>query len=332
MIDRGLVEACYRAILHREPENEAVVRAYLEHFDRPEDLIGEFLYSDEFKSLLPNPIRAIQDNYSHGPSQIDVEVPQSKLDQLFERHQLQWRSLGESEPFWSVLTHDEFKNANLTDATLEAFYATGKQHANFVDLCAKRNRTPIARGICLELGCGVGRVTKYLTERFDKILAVDISEGNLGHCRKMAAHFGIENIQFTLLQSPAEIADLPRIDFFYSTMVLQHNSPPVQKFILDCILRKIEPGGGFYFQTQTYAPGYRFCVDDFLATPLEIMDMHCLPMHEIFRLVEKHRLSIREVDEWTGAYGKHTFFGVNSRKSIFDLFRKYSFARAALER
>jgi hypothetical protein len=48
--------------------------------------------------------------------------------------------------------------------------------------------------------------------------------------------------------------------------------------------------------------------------------MHCLPMHEILRLIEKHRLSIREVlmDLWTGNYGSHTFFGVNLREGISE--------------
>jgi cyclopropane fatty-acyl-phospholipid synthase-like methyltransferase len=183
----------------------------------------------------------------------------------------------------------------------------------------------VARGTCLELGCGAGRVTKHLAGGFDKILAVDISEGNLRQCRKMAAHSGIENIEFILMQSPAEIANLPSVDFFYSTIVLQHNPPPVQKFILDCILGKIKPGGGFYFQAQTHTPGYGFDVDAFLATPPDIMNMYCFPMHEILRLIEKHRLSIREVlmDSWTGIYGSHTFFGVNSRGRISNFVRKW---------
>lgn len=323
MIDKATVEACYRAILGREPENEAVVRECLDRIERPEDLIAEFLTADEFTKRLP---KSVGQNYSYPPTQIDVDAPRSKLDRLFERHRLQWRTLGEKEPFWSVCTHDEFKNDKLTDASVEALYATGKKHADLIDLFASRTSTPMGRGTCLDYGCGVGRVTRHLAERFDKVLAVDISEGNLHQCRKMAAHFGIENIEFKLMHSPAEAADLPRVDFFYSAIVLQHNSPPVQKFTLDCILGKIKPGGGFYFQTQTFTPGYRFDIDEFLATPPDVMDMHCLPMHEIFRLVEKHRLSIREalMDMWTGNYGSHTFFGVKPRKSIFDRIRKYS--------
>ena len=39
-----------------------------------------------------------------------------------------------------------------------------------------------------------GRATKHLAERFDKILAAEISEGSLRQSRKMAAHFGIKKI------------------------------------------------------------------------------------------------------------------------------------------
>jgi 2-polyprenyl-3-methyl-5-hydroxy-6-metoxy-1,4-benzoquinol methylase len=321
MIDKALVEACYRAILGREPENDAVVQACLEQIERPEELIAGFLSAEEYTSRLP---MAAEKSYSYPATRIDVDAPPAILDRLFERHRLQWRTLGETEPFWSVLTSDEFASANLTDASLDAFYASGQKHADLVELYAKRTRTPAARGTCLDLGCGVGRITKYLAGRFDKVLAVDVSEGNLRECRKMAAHFGIKNVEFVLLQSPAEVADLPRLDFFFSAFVLQHNAPPVQKFMLEKVLSKIRPGGGFYFQTQTYAPGYSFAIDAFLASPPDVMDMHCLPMHEIFRLVETRGLSMREalMDLCTGRYGSHTFFGVNARKSILDLVRR----------
>jgi hypothetical protein len=42
------------------------------------------------------------------------------------------------------------------------------------------------------------------------------------------------------------------------------------------------------------------------------MEMHCLPMAEIFRVFAEQRLTPLEVllDGWTGLYGSHSFFGV----------------------
>lgn len=322
MIEQEWIEACYRAILGRDPENEEVVRSRQKRIESPQDLLAEFMGSEEFARRLPS--LSIGANYRYAPPRIEVDAPSEKLGQLFERHRLQWRALGEKEPFWSVLSHDEFKSVNITNERLDAFYASGKDDADLIDLFAHRTNTRPERGLCLELGCGVGRVTKYLAARFDHVLAVDVSEGNLQHGRQMAAHFGLSNVEFKLIRSPAEISGLPSPDFFFSMIVLQHNCPPVQRFLLDCILGKIKPGGGFLFQTQTYTPGYRFDVDEFLSSPIGDMDMHCLPMHEIFRLIEKHHLSIREVlmDMWTGFYGSHTFFGVKSCRRYFSFRRK----------
>ena len=82
--------------------------------------------------------------------------------------------------------------------------------------------------------------------------------------------------------------------------------------MLDMLLSKIKNGGGFLFQTQTFYHDDAFDVETYLNSPIEEMDVHSLPMHEILGIIENHGLSIREVawDLWTGRHGSHTFFGV----------------------
>jgi SAM-dependent methyltransferase len=311
---RELVEACYRAILGRPPEDDAAVERKLAAGGL-EDIIREFVESDEFLAARSTPMPDLRDQYFFPAAQIAVDATPAQLKALFARVQLQWQALGEREPFWSVITRNEYKLEQFDDGTRARFFASGAEHAALVDIFCERNAVKVNRGVCVELGCGVGRVTRHLAASFDKVLAIDISEGNLAECRKMAEAHGLANVETRLLLSPEDLKDLPPIDFFYSMIVLQHDPPPVQKYILDILFGKIAEGGGFLFQAQTYAPFDSFSVEDYLAGPLHTMDMHSLPMHEILRLAEKDGLSIREVlpDNWTGRFGSHTFFGVNER-------------------
>jgi|GEM_PF-296275 2-polyprenyl-3-methyl-5-hydroxy-6-metoxy-1,4-benzoquinol methylase len=308
-IDGEVVEACYKAILGRAPESESVVEEKIKWSPSLEALIGELLASAEFLNRLPVRWREF---YLREASHIDVDVSEAQMQALFARVQSQWRALGQSDPFWSVLTHDEFRAANLTREALDAFYRSGESSAGLIDLFAARNKTPLPGGVCLDFGCGVGRVAMHLAERFDKVIAVDISEGNLGQCREMAARRGLSNIECHLLRSPQDLSHLPDVDFVYSVIALQHNTPPIQKLMLDTLLSKIKNGGGFLFQTQTFFDVDAFDVETYLNSPVDEMDVHSLPMHEILRLIENHGLSIREVawDFWTGRHGSHTFFGV----------------------
>jgi 2-polyprenyl-3-methyl-5-hydroxy-6-metoxy-1,4-benzoquinol methylase len=310
MVDKELVRACYSAILGREADNDAVVDEKIKWISSPEALIRDFLTSPEFQNQLP---RQVKDNYLYEALPIEVDVSEAQKEALFLRLRRQWAELGQNEPYWSVLTHEEYRAANMDAVTLASFYETGAYGggAGLIDLFCARNRVEVRRGTCVELGCGVGRVTKHLAEQFESVIAIDISEGNLRQCALMAERLGLANIECRLLQSPDDLCGLPEFDFFFSTIVLQHNPPPIQKHQLDVLLGKIKHGGGFLFQTQTYSRDYSFEVDRYLATPVETMDMHCLPMHEALRLIEKHGLCVREVviDGWTGRWGSHTFFG-----------------------
>lgn len=39
-----------------------------------------------------------------------------------------WEILGKNEPYWAVLTSDDFNQLNLTENTLEKFFQTGDEY------------------------------------------------------------------------------------------------------------------------------------------------------------------------------------------------------------
>jgi hypothetical protein len=140
--------------------------------------------------------------------------------------------------------------------------------------------------------------------------------GNLAICGERLKREGLDNVRTVLISSPAEVAALPPYDFLFSTIVFQHNPPPVQRYLLDVLLSKIADRGGVLFQLPTHTPDYTFRVSDYLASPPGVLEMHCLPMADVFKLLLKHHITPLEVlmDGWTGLYGSHTFFGM---KTVF---------------
>ena len=245
---------------------------------------------------------------------IQVAVSKQELQELFGRIQNQWSKLGESEPYWSVLTHDQYLNENLNPEILIDFYGSGEQDAELIQKAAERCGVFLRNGVCLELGCGVGRVTKHLARRFKKVIALDVSRGNLEIARQMALREGLSNIEFVAVDLPDQFSSFGKFDFFYSVIALQHNPPPIQHFMIDCIMKKLNRGGGFLFQTQTYKSDYHFTVGGYLGHSADLMDMHSLPMSDVLSILNKRRCVVKEVmeDFWTGRFGSHTFFGVRA--------------------
>jgi 2-polyprenyl-3-methyl-5-hydroxy-6-metoxy-1,4-benzoquinol methylase len=305
MSDYETIRACYKVLLGREPENESVVAGRLGM--SIEDILSGFLNSAEYNAKIPS---QIIENYRVLRGRIDVNVSNERLQEMFQRIAEEWEHLGEENPYWSVSTNEEFKS-NVNDEIIARFYEAGHRDAALIDVFSLRNEVEVARGgICVELGSGVGRVTKHLAERFDTVIAIDIAQSNLKVCESHLNSCGIKNVEYMLLKKPESICDVAPYDYFFSTIVLQHNPPPVQQYLLDKLLGKAKKGASALFQLPTSTLNYSFDVDQYLSSTERCMEMHCLPMHNVFRLLEKHGFSTHEVrmDGWTGQYGSYTFF------------------------
>jgi SAM-dependent methyltransferase len=307
-----LVAACYRLLLGREPESEAVVAAKARS-PSVDALLRGFLECEEFRRRFPAQLRSA---YLLPARRVDVEVSKDAMARMFDRILGEWSKLGEEDPYWSVLTRDTYRMDALDDAAKAAFFATGKNDMAMIDAFAGRSNRPTPTGRCLEFGCGVGRATSHLAQRFAEVVAVDISPRNLEICVETMRELNLDNVTPVLLRSPEDVSKLPGYDFLFSAIVLQHNPPPVQSFLLDQLLSKVANGGAFLFQTPTLTPGYSFEAEAYLATPPGGMELHDLPMAEVFRLIAKHDAVILEVmmDGWTGLNGSHTFFGVKPER------------------
>lgn len=313
---KDVVTACYLGILGREPENQEVVDAQATFFETPQAAIEAFLQSTEFQarhSDVPIPIE-LAANYAYDRLDIEVDVSPDQLAQMFARIAGEWKALGETDPHWSVITADQYRGERLQD-NLEAFYASGQPNVTWMQNIAKRNGVTLGAGqTCFELGCGVGRVTLPLADLFDHVHGYDISPGNLAEANAMIRARGTDNITLTQLSLIEDIQSVPAFDVLFTVIVLQHNPPPVQAYMLDALLSKLRPGGVAYFQLPTYIPEYSFDAQSYLASdPIE-MEMHAVPMRHVTKMLRDRGCDLLEVvqDNFTGMPGSHTFLAVKS--------------------
>lgn len=310
------VNEAYLKLLGREPETPEVIedqrRLYGDTIslwraitESPEFIGRKVFPYQEHKALMNLIVSSF-----NTPQKIQHDVDLETMDTLVDRIRQQWFLLGQNEPHWSVLTNDEFRSEKLTADRLDKFQESGRESANIIGLFEKRTNTNAPEGVCLELGCGVGRVTRFLAERFERVVGVDISPGNIKICREYMEETGRTNVETVLLSSIGEFSDLPNFDFLFTVIVLQHNSPPIQKSILDTLLGKIRPGGGALFQIPTDIPGYEFDAASYLASPSPDMEIHALPKPVILDLLRRHDMELLDVipDGWIGMYGSNTFY------------------------
>jgi 2-polyprenyl-3-methyl-5-hydroxy-6-metoxy-1,4-benzoquinol methylase len=193
---------------------------------------------------------------------------------------------------------------------VEAFYATGRQAVYRIDKWLERNRLSLpTNGTCVEYGCGVGRCTVWLARRFAHVLALDISEPHLRLAQERAKSEGLKNIEFVNIKEKDDLAHINNADFFYSTMVLQHNPPPIIASILRAAFSGLNPGGVAFFQVPTHSIGYFFNIEDYTRNTVDRgMEMHFFPQAALFALASDHGMRPLEVsaDNLIGNFGRWT--------------------------
>lgn len=304
----------YRILLRREPGPQEVVNMLSRGSSNLSELLHEFLQSDEFQTahLMALPMRlSVHDKYSH----VESKATKEQLEQLFTMVQSTWEQLGLSEPHWSVLTEDRFRQSVLPEK-IEEFYESG--HNNVQRLLSSLDRQGVDLSklhSCLDFGCGVGRVSFWLAKYFAQVHAVDISGPHLSLAREYLSKAGYKHIHYHRINHIPDCEDLPKVDLIYSYIVLQHNPPPVIEYLLRCLLRALRPGGYAYLQVPVYRRGYSFEISRYLDNRFirenQGMEMHVLPQSRLYQVVGEEQTSLLEIleDDSTGdnSYLSNTF-------------------------
>jgi SAM-dependent methyltransferase len=295
MVSTEDVIMAYRLLLGREPENAAVV-AY--HAETARDLAAlreTFLTSDEFNASRAPQLSVGLDQ--GGPMHVEVDVHPALLRQMFARVEQTWQALGVTEPFWSVLSSDVFRRDRFSENAAH-FYDSGRYEIDRLTAWLRRNDVPeIGPGSsCCEYGCGTGRVTRWLAPHFARVVACDISSSHLQLAERYLCRAGISNVVFQRIDSPLALNSMEPVDLVLSSLVLQHNPPPVIAFTLERILHWLKPAGIAFFQVPTYLAGYEFRAESYLSRPPSgEIEVHLLPQRHVYAIAAKARCRVLEV-------------------------------------
>jgi SAM-dependent methyltransferase len=135
---------------------------------------------------------------------------------------------------------------------------------------AERFRAPPG-GTAVEIGCGDGRMTLALADRYDRVFALDVAPTVLAACRDNLQAAGRAGNVTLLLGGADRLALLPAgsVDFVLSATVLQHVS--VRDEVLLYLAesgRLLRPGGVAALQLRT--PRLRSRVRDVLVDAVRV--------------------------------------------------------------
>jgi len=130
---------------------------------------------------------------------------------------LEWKRWGRDDPLWAAASWCNKGKNGASPWTEEEFYALGE--SDWRDFFQQWRQYGVSTQSCLEIGCGPGRITRYLARCFDSVCAVDVSEDMIGFARKKAQ---APNATFLVVEGMA----LPRPDrsvkAIFSSHVMQH--------------------------------------------------------------------------------------------------------------
>lgn len=289
----------YRMLLDREPKSEAVLNHYATNVPSRSALRALFMQSAEFRNTVQGMTAVRQPLVRSGPPmEVELDAPADRLAALFARVSAQWHYLGETEPHWSVITNQSYLQTGIADSA-EAFYESGRTElAAFEQALARVGLAGQGFEVCVELGCGVGRVTSALAQRCAQVWGVDISAHHLKLAADYAREQGLNNVQWHQVRQVDDVVPVAGFDLLYSRIVLQHNPPPVMQRMLGLLLHALNPGGVAYFQVPTYKAGYRFELSAYLeGDNTTSMEMHYLPQPALFALLAQHGCVLLELRE-----------------------------------
>ena len=288
----------YRIALGREPESARTVAEHRRGAANLLELRRTFFNSIEFRNGMGRTIISqIAPTFGATTAPDIVSPDRADLrDRMFRHIAKSWSNYGATEAHWSVLTFDRYREETLGE-NLDEFHRSGTAQVKSFRNALARNGLELPKGgTCIELGCGVGRITRWLAPLFEKVIALDVSPGHLALAKEYVGRHAA-NVEFRQLRGIEDLDALPPAEVFYTFLVLQHNPPPVIEAILDRIFARLASQAIAYVHLPTFIPDYHFDAETYLAEREDRLDMemHMLPQKDVFALCARRGMQVLEV-------------------------------------
>lgn len=159
-----------------------------------------------------------------------------------------WDKWGETDPYFGVLSSDEYHAENLNEKSRAKFFQSGDEYIG-------RTVTDVRCHLdadfepqrCVDFGCGVGRLVIPLAGVSEKVIGIDVSDHMLAEAALNCRKRNIENVSF--VKSDDDLTQLAgEFDFIHSCLVFQHIPTKRGMRLVKALLEHIRPGGVVAFQ------------------------------------------------------------------------------------
>ena len=243
----------------------------------------------------------------------------SHIERDLERLRDTWESGARRDPHWVVLT-DPGRSHGRWDR--DEFFASGREDARRLFERLRDLGVPGEMARALDFGCGLGRVSAALADRFQKVDGVDISESMAEQARLL--HADRKGLTFHV-NVAADLSMFPSgsYDLIHSLITLQHMPRALALGYIRDFVRLLRVNGVAAFQVPTslsYTLGGlvrrlvpRFARRYYWRTRgLEPIEMHTLAVKQVEKVVLASGGAVlaQYADHSAGQNYKSTFYFV----------------------
>lgn len=296
-----LVTALYRNLLDREPDSEGLLE-WIENLNEnkdPDQLIANFIDCEEFRQARQIQVWKTATSISRIPGVCNVDY--ITLKKLFDSITLYWRQAGldPEEIFYSVLTNPRNRRVFSPEMIRLLINKGAIVYNKIHDLMVPYGSVPTNKAVALDFGCGVGRLAINAANHFCKVYGVDCSRG---HLDVMTRNIEIVDpavagrIKTIHLENLDDLCNLPRFDYCFSLITLQHNPPPLIAYTISTLLERLNHGGIAALHVPIHDPFYRFDLSKYLSsvTAGSAMETHILPREDLRKCIARSGCTIRD--------------------------------------
>ena len=160
----------------------------------------------------------------------------------------EWKYWGSHDPLYGVLSNPRKCKGGESPWKEDEFFREGAEH--WKALWPPWQSYGVTTKACLEVGCGVGRMTRQLAGVFDQVYALDVSEGMITAAKASAIS---ENVEYHLTDGVNIPLTEQSVTAVFSMHVLQHlKTTDLQVEYFRRIHATLKPGGTMLVHLPIY--------------------------------------------------------------------------------
>jgi len=129
----------------------------------------------------------------------------------------EWKFWGLTDPLYGVLSDPRKRKGMATEWNDAEFFRVGEDH--WSALWPQWRSYGVNTEVCLEIGCGAGRMTRQLARCFRRVHAIDVSEGMIATAK---AKSSLSNVEYHLTDGLTIPLPPQSVTAVFSMHVLQH--------------------------------------------------------------------------------------------------------------